>query len=403
VAALLQSLIESLAESLLEKGVEGSASLAGARALRRICAVLIAAISAWAAVASALLWTSSRVPAVHGLVQYVLTGGGPFWELALPVVAALLTVLMLLPVPGKFTLGWLPAAAVFGLAIGALAEFQGGGQFAVGAIDVASAIPTIPMALLCIGLALGDVPPLDSPVAPLALTYWRRRKHLLALREYGRQRNLHVSGPGGKGAALTVAGQYDGQHRVVITSSVKQSVSGSATYTVNVRMSSPRDILAFRISYSPAPQRANRPIFAGHAVGPAGKPIVFYLAPEHGEQLSPAFMRQMTPIVEAGRPFLGPKDFLTATPWGMQYVHVSQKGLKVADAQLDPLVGWMRQLIAVLEPVSPGPQPSAGQAPYGVAPSAVPADILSAQAGMQPPIPPWQGAGYPAAGDLCGQ
>jgi hypothetical protein len=97
----------------------------------------------------------------------------------------------------------------------------------------------------------------------------------------------------------------------------------------------------------------------------------------------------MAAIVEARRPFLGPRDVLTATPWGIQYTHITAKGLKVADAQLDPLLAWMRQLIAVLEPVSPGPQPTAAapaHAPYAATSSQPPAEYpYGAQNPARPP------------------
>jgi hypothetical protein len=244
MAALIQSIIEALAQALLKQGVAGAGSLATIRALRMTCAAIIAAVATWVAVASAFLWTSARVPGVQGLVQYVLTAGGPIWELALPACAVVLALLLVLPVPGKFSLGWVLSAAVTALAMGALAEFQGVGHSALNGFAVFSMIPTWPMTLLSLGFAWGEVPPLDAPLSRLALKYYRRRKHLVALREYGRQRGLQISGPGGKGAALTMEGQYDAQHRVVITSSLQQATSGASTYKVNVRMSSPRDILA---------------------------------------------------------------------------------------------------------------------------------------------------------------
>lgn len=363
MAMLVEAVIRILMRVVVRKGVEGAGALTAFRIFRVVGAVLIAAISLWVAVASALLWTCTRVPGVTGLWQYVSGAGGPAWELALPLVAALLALLMLLPLPGKFSLGMYLSAAVFGLTLGALAEFQGGGQYQVNDLAIFTMLPNFLLALLGLGLAFGDVPPLDAPLAPFAFTYWNRRKHLLALREYARQRALRISGPGGKGATLTLEGPYDAAHPVAITSGVQMYARGMSTYTLSVKMTSPRDIIAFRISYDPAPRSGSRSIYAGEARGPQGKPIVFFLAPEHGEQISDRFMARMAYLVEAGRPLLGREDFVHATPWGMRYTHVTHNRLTEAEAKLDPLLSWMRQLTGLLEEVSPGPETFSGDRP----------------------------------------
>lgn len=403
MALLVEAILRVLGRALLRKGVEGTGSLTAFRAFRVGGAVIIAAISIWVAVASALLWTSTRVPGVHGLWQYVLADGGPIWELALPVVAGPLVVLMLVLLPGKFSLGLYLSAAVFGLTLGALAEFQGGGQYQTNDLSVYTMLPTFLLVLLGAGLALGDVPPLDAPLAPLAPTYGNRRKHLLALAAYAHQRGLAVTGPGGKGATLTLEGRLDAQHSLTITSAKQMSARGLSTFILSVKMTSPRDIVACRISYHAAPRNANRPIYAGEARGPRGRPIVFYLAPEHGEQLPASFMAHMAYIVEAGRPFIGREDFLHATPWGMRYTHVSHTRLTAAEAQLDPLLAWMRQLIGLLEDVSPGPQTVYGEQSSTGYPSGD-APYPRYQPGGQPPFAaPLPPANQPPAYGQYGQ
>lgn len=394
MALLVEAIARMLMRALARKGVEHAGALAALRAFRVIGAVIIAAISVWVAVASSLLWTCTRVPGVSGLWQYVLGAGGPVWELALPVVAALLALLMLLPLPGKFSLGMYLSAAVFGLTLGAMAEFQGGGRYQLNDLAIFTMLPTFLLALLGLGLAFGEVPPLDAPLAPLAFAYWNRRKHLLALREYGRQRALRISGPGGKGATLTLEGPYDAAHPVTITSGMQLYTRGTSTYTLSVKMSSPRDIIACRISYDAAPRQTSRPIYAGEARGPQGRPIVFFLAPEHGEQISDGFMARLAYLVEAGRPFLGRMDFLHATPWGIRYTHVTHNRLTEAEAQLDPLLSWMRQLVALLEEVSPGPETATGeQLPAQSAPAYAPQSAYPPTV-QQPPYAPYPPGGH---------
>jgi hypothetical protein len=125
------------------------------------------------------------------------------------------------------------------LAMGELAAFQSDDHSQLNGFAVISMLSTWPIALISVGLAWVDVPPLDAPLSRLAWTYCRRRKHLIALRECARQRGLDVQEPSGKGAALTADEQFDAQHRVMVASSMRQAVSGAATYKVNVRMSSP--------------------------------------------------------------------------------------------------------------------------------------------------------------------
>jgi hypothetical protein len=76
--------------------------------------------------------------------------------------------------------------------------------------------------------------------------------------------------------------------------------------------------------------------------------------PEPGIPVPESFLPAMA--VEAGRPFLRRNDFVHATPFGIRFTHSAYYfGFPVREANLDPMLGWMRALIGVLEPISPGP------------------------------------------------
>lgn len=355
MGGLLGSLLQNLVESLLDSGVETAGDLARYRVVRGVGLLILLLASAWIAVASAFLWTSTRVPHVTGLVQYVQPGG-PIWILAIPAVAALTFVLALLPLHGKCSLVVYASIGVFVLTLLGLANFQGG-RYDVNAFAVSCIVAAIPLPVLALMLAMTESVPLDAPLARIAMIYWGRYRHLLALRSFGQERNLRVSGPSGTEHALTLEGSYDAQHPVTITSaaSFKLSAEQSATYTLSIKMGSPADIVAFRISYHPPDKKLRGQILAGVSRAPRKLPLHFYVVPAQAAYLPPDFIARLTPLVEAGRPFLKKNDFVHATPFGIRWTHKSYYRLTRKDAQLDPVASWMRQLITALEPVSPRP------------------------------------------------
>jgi hypothetical protein len=88
------------------------------------------------------------------------------------------------------------------------------------------------------------------------------------------------------------------------------------------------------------------------------KPTIhFYIVPQPGQVIPDAVVGRMAPLVEAGRPYLGKLDFVHATPFGIRYTRMAARGLTRREAQLDPLLAWMRDLVALLEPISPAGQP----------------------------------------------
>lgn len=358
MGSFVSGLLQNVLESLLGKGIEEAGGLARYRTVRGICVILMLLAAGWIAIASALLWTSTRVPGVSGLVAYV-QAGGPVWLLVVPVAAVLTFVLALLPAHGKCTLAAYASIVVFALALGGLASFQGG-KYDVNAAAVSCVIIAIPLPLLGLMLGMTEHVPLDAPLARIALVYWGRYRHLLALRTFGSERNLRVSGPGGSENALTLEGFYDAQHPITITSgaSFKLSSEQSATYTLSVKMGSPADIVAFRISYQPPPKKMRGHVVPGVSRTRRALPLHFYVVPAQATYLPPDFIARMMPLVEAGRPFLAKSDFVHATPFGIRWTHKSYYRLTRKDAQLEPVAHWMLQLVAALEPFSPHPTPA---------------------------------------------
>lgn len=361
MGGLIGAILRQLFESILDKGVESAGERASVRYVRLFTWILSILLAAWIAVASALLWADERVPDAHGLVSFVQRGGDA-WVLALPVVAALLVIWLLLPLAGRHSLSAALGFATFALTLGALVDFYGSGTVT---IDLPTLFSFFASLLLVVGtlvLMVGDNAPLDSPRARLSLVYWGRLKHLGALREYGREHGYAVTGPGAPGSTLKVEGRYDAEHAVVITSSWRFTVStsASATYTLSAKMTSPRDIVAFRISYQrPAKNVANRVVLCATrgANGTDGRarPLYFYVVPDRAYPIPGGFTERMAQLAEAGRPFLTANDFARATPFGLRYTHRSSSfGLSVRDAQMDPVLAWMRELVALLEPISPG-------------------------------------------------
>ncbi len=356
MASVLSSLIQNIAEYFLGESVESLGGLAHNKPVRGVLFAIMLVIAVWVALASALLWTSQRVPGVMGLWQYTQSSG-PAWLLATPIVAGLVVVSLFLPGGGKFSLVALFSVATFGLVLGSLAYFQGGGQYQLNTAAVSSGIAAILLPILALVLAMGDVPPLEAPLARFSMIYWSRFKHLRTLRAWGAQRGFHVKGPEGPKGTLTLEGLYDPSHPLTVTSSVtlKLSSESTASYALSIKEGSPYDITAFRISYQPLPQKLRGRVAAGECPAPHKRTIHFYIVPAAGQIIPQAFVDYMAQVVAAGRPYLGKSDFVHATPFGLRYTHLSYRGLSARDAQMEPVLQWMRQLIGVMEQVSPRP------------------------------------------------
>jgi hypothetical protein len=369
MAGMLGALIQKLVEAIVGKAVDATVERASTRFFRRLAWVVALGTATWVAVASALLWESARVHGVTGLWQYV-PAGGPSWELATPIVAALTVVILLAPVSGRHLLTLVFAVATFFLVLASLAEFQGGSGYGLNGPALLSGIAVLFLALAGLMLGLSDRPSLDAPWARLSLMYFGRLKYLRTLRQYGRDRGWQVSGPVGRYAMLTVQGRYDGEHAVSATSSANSRpvAESNGSYSLVTRMSSPRDIVAVRIGFERPPKRLPAGAIRGETRGaPGGKPpppLYFYLFPEPGIPVPDAFLPRMVSAVEAGRPFMRRHDFVQATPFGIRFTHMSYYvGFRAREANLDAMLRWMRELIGVLEPISPaGPAAAGGRA-----------------------------------------
>ncbi len=361
MASLIGALLQHLFEAISGKAVDATVEQASTRFFRRLAWVVALVTGAWVAVASALLWESERVHGVTGLWQYA-QWGGPAWELATPIVATLTVAILLAPIAGRHMLTLLFAAATFFLVLFSLAEFQGGSAYGLNGPALLSGVAVFFLAIAGLMLGLSDRPSLDSPFARLSMMYFGRLKYLRALRQYGRDRGWEVVGPAGRYATLTVQGRYDGEHSVSAASNAnyRPVAESNGSYSLVTRMSSPRDIVGVRISFKRPPKQLPAGAIQGETRGaPGGKPrppLYFYVMPEPDIPVPDSFVSRMASVVEAGRPFMRPYDFVQATPYGIRFTHMSYYlGFRVREANLDAMLRWMRELIAVIEPISPAP------------------------------------------------
>lgn len=356
---LIEAVVRVMLKLITGKAVEATGRASGNRVVRLILIVPCLMIAVGIAVSSAFLWTSERVSGAHGLFQYVAMGG-PVWVIATPICAVLLALVLVVPVVGRFGIVLLLGAAMMGLTLAAAADFQRGGQYAVNYATVISIVTSMLLLLLTLALSLSDLPPVDSALAPLTMLYWGRLGHLRALSQFGAQRGWRVSGPTGWTSTLTVAGPYDPAHLVTITSLLNLSIGSraSTSYVLSVKMESPADIIAFRISYEPTPRRLLAQVAAGES-RMRGKPTIYYYLsprPEEAPGITQGFMTRLATVVEAGRPYLRSRgDFMHATPFGLRHTHPASYRLTAGDADLEPKLRWMRELCGLLEEVSPRP------------------------------------------------
>jgi hypothetical protein len=359
VTGLISSLFGKLAEWLFGAGIEAAGARAGVLWFRRVCLVLAILISGYVAVASAFLWEVDSQPGVMGLWQFTQAAGGPLWTLALPTLAAALTLLLLIPLPGRHTLGFALGACVFGFslaALTALTALTGSGVRMLSVPTLMSLLAVLPLPILGLILAFGDVPPLDSFLAHGSWVYWGRIRHLRALRRYGADHLWQVITPHGTDSSLTVKGMYDADHRVQAASIAHFQLSaGSGTpYFLQVDMSSPRDIIGFRISFVRPEKEVAQRTYAGEARARRQRTIYYFLLPGPHTPIPAAFAPRFAQVIDAGRSFLRARDFVVATPYGIRFTHYSGAfQFSPKEANLDQYLTWMRKLVALLEEVTP--------------------------------------------------
>jgi hypothetical protein len=345
-----------LAEWLFGAGIEAAGERAGVRWFRSVCLVLAILISGYIAVASALLWEVDSQPGVMGLWQFTQQAGGPLWTLTLPILAAILTLWLLIPVPGRHGIGVALAAGVFGFSLAAIITMTGSGVPSISVVTLISMLSALLLPILALVLAISDVPPLDSAMAHVSWVYWGRIRHLRALRLYGARHLWQVIEPHDTDSSLTVKGMYDAEHRVRAASIAHfQLKADSGTpYFLQVDMSSPRDIIGFRISFTKPEKEVARRTYAGEARARGQRTIYYFLLPDPRTPIPASFAPRIAQVIDEGRSFLRNRDFVVATPYGIRLTHYSGAfQFSPKEANLDPYLTWMRSLVALLEEVTP--------------------------------------------------
>jgi hypothetical protein len=172
VTGLISTIFGKLAEWLFGAGVEAAGERASVRWFRSVCLVLAILIPGYIAVASALLWEVDSQPGVMGLWQFTQQAGGPLWTLTLPLLAAILTLWLLIPVPGRHSIGFALATGVFVFSLAALIAMTGSGVHTLSVPTLISLLAAIPLPILGLILAFGDVPRLGSFLAHVSWVYW---------------------------------------------------------------------------------------------------------------------------------------------------------------------------------------------------------------------------------------
>jgi hypothetical protein len=100
--------------------------------------------------------------------------------LALPLLAAILTLWLLIPVPGRHSIGFALAAGVFGFSLAALVAMTSSGVHSISVVTLMSMLGALLLPTLALVLAISDVPPLDSAMAHVSWVYWGRIRPLRA-------------------------------------------------------------------------------------------------------------------------------------------------------------------------------------------------------------------------------
>jgi len=356
VTGLISTIFGKLAEWLFGAGIEAAGERAGARWFRGICLGLAILISGYIAVASALLWEVDSRPSVMGLWQFTQQASGPLWTLTLPILAAVLTLWLLLPLPGRHGIGVALAAGVFGFSLAAIIAMTGSGVHSISVMTLISLLAAILLPILALVLAISDVPPLDAAMAHVSWVYWGRLRHLRALRLYGARHLWHVIEPHGTDSSLTVKGLYDAEHRVKAASIARfQLKADSGTpYFLQVDMSSPRDIIGFRISFTKPEKEVAQRTYAGETRVRGQRTIYYFLLPDPRTPIPASFAPRVSRVIDEGRSFLRNRDFVVATPYGIRFTHYSGAfQFSPKEANLDSYLTWMRSLVALLEEVTP--------------------------------------------------
>jgi hypothetical protein len=356
VIDLVSGFVGKIAGWLFGAGIETAGERTGVRWFRGVCLVLAILISGYITVASALLWEVDSQPGVMGLWQFTQESGSPLWTLTLPALAALLTLSLLLPLPGRHGIGVALAAGVFGFSLAAIIAISGSGVHTISTATLISMLGALLLPILALVLAISDVPPLDAAMAHVSWVYWGRLRHLRALRLYGARHLWHIVEPHGTDSSLTVKGIYDAERRVTAKSvaQFRLSTENGANYFLQIDMSSPRDIIPFRISFTKPEKEVAERAYAGEARARGQRTMYYFLLPDPRTPIPASFAPRIAQVIDEGRSFLRNRDFVVATLYGARFTHYSGAfQFSPKEANLDPYLTWMRNLIALLEEVTP--------------------------------------------------
>jgi hypothetical protein len=149
---------------------------------------------------------------------------------------------------------------------------------------------------------------------------------------------------------------YDAEHRVKAASIAHfQLKADSGTpYFLQINMSSPRDIIGFRISFTKPEKEVAQRTYAGEARARGQRTIYYFLLPDPRTPIPASFAPRISRVIDEGRSFLRNRDFVVATPYGIRFTHCSGAfQFSPKEANLDPYLTWIRSLVTLLEEVTP--------------------------------------------------
>lgn len=348
---LISNLISKVAEAGLEKAVEQSAEKAQVSVFRRILYGYLILVGLGVAIMSTFFWQYDGLPGANGLPQLV-QAGEPFWILLVPICSLLMVIVALLPIKGRQTITFILSIGASFLDFGVLADIQvlphGFNGYAV-----ISVLISLPLPLIAALLVLGDIPSLDSPLAPITWVYFGRLLHLRAWQRFAQARGWQTSGPAGREIALQIQGPLDDRHTAIVTSGIDPAMMFEYTkyFFFRVKITSSHNILPLRINRFALPESLDK---KPGVRGMTGKPRVsYYIRTQPGTSLPPGFTDQLEALIAEGRPYLKRLDMVQMATFGILYTRRNWR-LRAKDVDAN-LLQWLLKLTVLMETVSPIP------------------------------------------------
>jgi len=353
---MLSDIISNIIANLLGQGIETAGDQARLKWGRFVFYAFAVGLTVYLLIASLFLWQSPAYPGVVGLIQFIPKAGAA-WMLAVPGLAALTMVLLLLPIAGRLIFTLLSAIATTAVGFAVLITFQGHSS---GISDLPTNISLFGMlviVLVTLALALNDRPALMSPLARWAIPYSMRLNHLRALQQSGRDHGWEIVGPTGTQNTLMLSAPYGREHQMYITSAMRLRLSqDNATdgAILSVAIRSQYDIPGF---YSgPKRLEPNNQQGLELEVPISGKsPVFAYIEPYPQLPLTPAVAEQIMALIRARQGVLPADAIVQATPLGMRVRYTRfYRRLTAKDGRPDAILQWLDQLVTTLEQISPG-------------------------------------------------